>query len=104
MGLISRIKTWLVKRYIKRRLKQMRREGKDVSKILAILAALKNPQTSEFWMTWGTVIVTTLVKFVPGAAGIVAGIAGFLGTEPAMLVAGAIAYIVGRFTNKAANA
>ncbi len=99
------LKHWLVKQAIKRKLKKMRKEGKDVSKILAVWNALKNPQTSEFWMTLTTVLLTVLAKFVPGFYPALVTVAGFFGeATPETFLAGALMYIFGRFFKKAATA
>lgn len=98
------LKHWIVKQAIKRRIQKMRKEGRDVSKILAIVNALKNPKASEMWVTVATAVLALLYKFVPGAPDVIATVAGFFGAEPAMFVAAALTYIAGRLGNKAANA
>lgn len=75
-----------------------------MKKFKAVIAALTTSNTSEFWMAWGSVIATTLVKFVPGVAAVIDTISGFLNLEPENLLAAAIMYVVGRVTKKAVTA
>ena len=74
------------------------------SKLQAAFEALTDRTTSEFWMTWGTVGLAILMKAVPPVAAAVLGISATIGVEPSVLVGGAIVYVVGRLSNKMANA
>lgn len=75
-----------------------------MKKFKAVFSALTTPTTSEFWMAWGSVLTSTLVKFVPAAASVIEMIAGFVNVEPEQLLAAAIMYVIGRITKKAVTA